>query len=141
MKERKKMKKNDDNETEKIPEIKMTVKKSPVGFTGSMRVNDSVLKKLGCEEKDQIVVIKGDKEILRTIFADDLVSENVVILRTKAMKDLGVEEGDEVTLRMHKELFADTKKKAGDLKEKIGDKIEDMKEKAEKKKEDKKKEE
>ncbi len=120
------MKKED--ETEKMPSVKLKVKESPVRFGGSVRVHDSVLKKLGSEEKDQIVLMNDDeKEILNTIYADDLVAKDTVILRTDAMEDLEVKEGDEITLKVNKEILQDMKDKAGDLKDNVKEKSGDLK--------------
>ncbi len=121
-------------ETEMNPKVKLKVKKSPIRFEGSVRVHDSILNKLGCEEKDQIVLMNDDdKQILNTIYADELVAKDTVILRTEAMEDLDVKEGDEVTLQVNKEIIEELKNKAGDfkddVKEKSGDFKDDVKEK------------
>lgn len=120
------MKKEDETETN--PEVKLKVKKSSVKFEGSMRVHESILEKLGCEEKDQVVLMKDDgKKILNTIFADELVEKDTVILRTETMEDLDVEEGDEVTLQVNKKIIEDLKDTAGDFKEDVKEKSGDLK--------------
>ena len=111
------------SEKETMPEINLTVKKSPVRFGGSARVHDSVLKKLNCEEKEQIVLINDEKKILQTIFADETVTEGAVMLRSEAMKKLGVEEGDKITLQRNKEIFANLKNKAEKLKDSVKEKL------------------
>jgi antitoxin component of MazEF toxin-antitoxin module len=103
------------------------VKESPIRFGGSVRVHDSVLTKLGCEAKDQIVLMKDEKKILRTIFADALVAKNTVVLRTKAMKDLDVKDGDEIELQPNKKILENLKEKAGDFKDSVKEKAGDFK--------------
>ncbi|MFO8109763.1 MAG: hypothetical protein R6U17_04475 [Thermoplasmata archaeon] len=115
---------NKESETEKMPSVKLKVKESPIRFEGSVRVHDSILEELGCEEKDQIVLMNDDeKQILNTIYSDDLVAKDTVILRTEAMKDLDVKEGDEITLQVNKEIFKDLKDKAGDFKDDVKEKF------------------
>jgi len=127
------MKKKD--ETEKTPGVKLKVKKSPIRIGGSIRVHDSILKELGCEEKDQVVLMNDDdKQILNTIYADELVAKDTVILRTESMKDLDVKEGDEITLQVNKKILENLKEKSGDfkddVKEKSGKFKDDVKEKS-----------
>lgn len=113
-----------ESDTGKSPGVKLKVKESPVRFGGSVRVHDSILTKLGCEEKDQIVLMNDDeKQILNTIYADDLVAKDTVILRTEAMEDLDVKEGDEITLQVNKKILEDLKGKTGDLKDSVKEKF------------------
>jgi antitoxin component of MazEF toxin-antitoxin module len=113
----------EEKDAENIPGIKLVVKESPIRFGGSVRVHDSVIAKLGCEVKDQIVLMKDEKKILRTIFADNLVAKNTVILRTKAMKDLDVKDGDEIELQLNKKILANLRNKAGDFKDSVKEKF------------------
>ena len=77
---------------------KLKVRKSPVRFRGSARVHNSVLEKIGSTKKDQVAIISDKKTILRTFFADDLIEEDIIVLRPIAMKQLGVKEGEEVVV-------------------------------------------
>ena len=123
-----------ESETEEMPSVKLKVKESSVRFEGSMRVHDSILEKLGCEEKDQVVLMNDEeKQILNTIYADELVAKDTVILRTEAMEDLDVKEGDEVTLQVNKEILKDMKDKAGKFKDDVKEKSGDFKDSVKKK--------
>ncbi|MGM0405931.1 MAG: hypothetical protein ACQEQM_07310 [Thermoplasmatota archaeon] len=116
------------DETEKTLGVKLKVKKSSVRFEGSIRVHDSILEKLGCDEKDQIVLMNDEeKKILNTIYADELVAKDTVILRAEAMDDLDVKEGDEVTLQVNKKIIEELKNKAGGFKEDVKEQSGDFK--------------
>ena len=113
-----------EGETEMSPGVKLKVKESPIRFDGSVRIHDSILTKLGCEEKDQIVLMNDDeKKILETVFADSLVAKDTVILRTKAMEDLDVKEGDEIILQVNKKILENLKDKAGDFEDSVKEKF------------------
>lgn len=84
--------------------IRLKVQKSPVKMAGSCRIHESVLEGIGCERKEQIAVSAGGKTILCTLFADDLVPNGAIKLRSADMKNLGVDDGAMVTVGARKEV-------------------------------------
>lgn len=98
----KKKESEDDLGPPKVIELK--VQKSPIKMAGSCRIHESTLEGIGCERKQQIAVSAGGRTILCTLFADDLVPNGAIKLRSADMKNLGVEDGAMVSVGARKEV-------------------------------------
>ena len=101
-----------DEETSMVAHL--TVQKSPIKVDGTCRVPESVLPLIGVEEKGQLAIHFKGESVLCTMFADHLVPDGHIKLRSKDMSKLGVSEGDVVTVASLKDMKAFEK----DLKEK-----------------------
>ncbi|MBS3782072.1 MAG: hypothetical protein KGY66_06525 [Candidatus Thermoplasmatota archaeon] len=89
-----------------MTEAKMLeVEKSPIESGGRARVNKTLLEKLSFTSGDLVVVSSDKKDILVTIFGDDLIEEDKIKLRVLDVEKLGVEEGEEISIREHKKLL------------------------------------
>lgn len=100
--------------------ISLKVRKSDIERKGVIRVNDEVLKKLGVEEGERVVISKDEQIIIRKAFGDETVKKDEIFLRPKAREELGVKEGDKVKVEDYETVGEDIKEKLGDVKEKIG---------------------
>jgi len=100
--------------------ISLKVRKSDIERTGVVRVNDEVLKKLGVEEGEQVVISKDEQMILRKAFGDEAVKKDEIFLRPDAREKLDIKEGDKVKVEDYETLGEDIKEKLGDVKGKIG---------------------
>ncbi len=83
----------------------LDVEKSPIKFGGRARVSKNTLNELGIDNGDQVVVSSESKDILVTIFSDDLLDDRVIRLREDDRKKLDVEEGQTVKIARHKKLL------------------------------------
>ncbi len=100
--------------------IFLRVRKSDIERKGVIRLNDEVLKKLGVEEGEQVVISKDEKIIIRKAFGDESVKKDEIFLRPQAREELSVKEGDKVKVEDYETLSEDLKEKLGGVKEKIG---------------------
>lgn len=83
----------------------LLVEKSPIKAGGRARINQEIFEKLEVETGDNVVVSSDDKDILVRIYGDDIVEKDKIILRSRDVEKLGVEEKEEVTIRKHKKLL------------------------------------
>lgn len=100
--------------------ISLKVRKSDIERVGVIRVNDEILKKIGVEEGERVVISKDEQMILRKAFGDESVKKDEIFLRPKAREKLGVKEGDKVKVEDYETIGEDIKEKLRDAKEKIG---------------------
>ena len=91
-----------DEEQTKVAHLK--VQKSPINVDGTCRVPESVLPLIDVEEKGQLAVHFDGKSILCTMFADHMISDGHIKLRSEDMKDLGLNEGDSVVVASRKDM-------------------------------------
>ncbi|MEF8835391.1 MAG: hypothetical protein V5A76_04470 [Candidatus Thermoplasmatota archaeon] len=84
----------------------LLVEKSPIEAGGRARINTDILEKLEVETGDNVVVSSDKRDILVKIYDDDMVEKNKIILRSRDVEKLGVEEKEEVTIRKHKKLLS-----------------------------------
>jgi len=98
----------------------LKVRESDIKRVGVVRVNDEVLKKLGVEEGERVVITREELMILRKAYGDKSVKKDEIFLRPTAREELGVNEGDIVKVEDYETLGEDIKEKLGDVKEKIG---------------------
>ncbi|MFW5945546.1 MAG: hypothetical protein ACOCSJ_01710 [Candidatus Natronoplasma sp.] len=84
---------------------RLVVEKSPVEAGGRARVNSAILDELEITRGDLTVVSSDKKDILVTVFGDDLVDEGRIRLRVNDMDKLGVEEDEEVSVKKHKKFL------------------------------------
>lgn len=87
---------DEDNEQPNV--MNLRVVSSPVKISGSTRVHDAVLEKLGMEEKEQLSIHYDGQTILRTLFADDHIEKDAISLRKDAMSKLSLSEGEIVVV-------------------------------------------
>ncbi len=80
---------------------KLVVEKSPVEAGGRARVNNAILDGLEITSGDLAVVSSDKKDILVTVFGDDLVEEGKIRLRMNDVDKLGVVEDEEVSVKRH----------------------------------------
>jgi len=80
---------------------RLAVEKSPVESGGRARVNNEFLDKLEINNGDLVVISSDKKDILVTVFGDDLVDEGKIRLRVLDVDKLGVTEEDEVSVKKH----------------------------------------
>jgi len=83
----------------------LVVEKSPIESGGRARVNSTILEKLGVSSGDLVVVSSDKKDILITIFGDDLIDEGKIRLREFDVEKLAVVEDEEVSVKKHKTLL------------------------------------
>jgi formylmethanofuran dehydrogenase subunit D len=81
---------------------KLQVKESPIEKSGVSRIHISVLKDLGVEVGNTIVVSSDNGSILVHVYADTLIEENKISLRPVDRKKLGVVGEDEVAIAPYK---------------------------------------
>lgn len=78
--------------------IELSVSPSPIRTDGSCRVHDSVLDKIDVDEKAQVAIYFDGAIILSTIFADELMEEDKIKIRSKSQEIIGAMEGDRVVV-------------------------------------------
>jgi formylmethanofuran dehydrogenase subunit D len=105
---------------EEVTKIELEVKESPIeGKDGVARISDDVLAKIGAEEGHSIVVASESKELLITIYADQMIEPNKISLRPGDRKKLSVAGGDKVFLTPHKTVSESLHEKTDALKKKL----------------------
>lgn len=83
----------------------LLVEKSPINAGGRARINQEIFEKLEVETGDNMVVSSDNKDVLVKIYGDDIVEKDKIILRSRDVKKLDVEEKEEVKIRKHKKLL------------------------------------
>lgn len=83
----------------------LVVETSPVRSTGRARVNSEVLDKLDISSGELAVVSTDKKDILLSLFGDNLIEEGKIKLRILDAEKLGTEEGEEIKIRKHQKLL------------------------------------
>ncbi len=116
--------------------ISLKVRKSDIERVGVVRVNDEVLKKLGVEEGERVVISKNEQMVLLKAFGDKTVKKDEIFIRLKARDELDVKEGDKVKVEDYETLGEDIKKKMGDAKGRIGKGFSKLKERFKKEEEE-----
>lgn len=91
-----------DEEQAKIAHLK--VQKSPIKVVGTCRVPESVLHLIDVEEKGQLAIHFDGKSILCTMYADHMILDGHIKLRSEDMKKLGLNEGDSVVVASRKDI-------------------------------------
>jgi formylmethanofuran dehydrogenase subunit D len=105
---------------EEVTKIELEVKESPIeGKDGVARISDDILTKLQAEEGHSVVVASESKELLITIYADQMIETNKISLRPGDRKKLGVAGGDKVFLSPHKTVRESLNEKTDNLKKKL----------------------
>jgi formylmethanofuran dehydrogenase subunit D len=108
-----------EQEQEEI-KIELVVKESPIeAKDGVARINEAVLKQLGVEEGHSVVTTAGEKSLLLTVFADNLIEKNMISIRPGDLERLGIGTGDKVQLEPHKTVAEVLSEKTEALKEKL----------------------
>lgn len=92
----------------------LTVQMSPIKVDGTCRVPETALALIDVEEKEQLAIHFGGESILCTMYADHMMTDGHIKLRTEDMNRIGVKEGDTVVVASLK----DMKEYEKDLKEK-----------------------
>jgi hypothetical protein len=82
----------------------LKVLKSHIKVDGTCRVPESVLPLIDVEEKGQLAIHFDGESILCTMFADHMISEGHIKLRSEDMEKLGVKEGDSVVVASRKDM-------------------------------------
>lgn len=83
----------------------LKVEESPIIPGGRTRVNKDDIKNLDIYEGDLIVVSSEKKDILVSMYTDDMIEEGRISIREEDRKKLKVQEGDEVDIRKHEKLL------------------------------------
>jgi len=83
----------------------LEVESSPVEAGGRVRVNKDILEDLEVKEGELLVVSSKNKDILVSVYSDEMIDERKINIRVKDRDKLQVEEGDEVTIRKHTSLL------------------------------------
>ena len=91
-----------DEEPTKVAHL--TVKKSPIKVDGTCRVPETVLPLIDVEEKGQLAIHFREKSILCTMFADHMISDGHIKLRSEDMERIGAKEGDSVVVASRKDM-------------------------------------
>ena len=89
--------------------ISLKIRKSDIERVGVVRVNDEILKKIGVEEGERVVISKDEKMILRKAFCDESVKKDEIFLRPTAREELDIKEGDEVKVEDYETLGEEIK--------------------------------
>jgi len=85
--------------------LTLRVEESPVESGGRVRVNKGDIKDHDIQEGDLIVVSSEKKDILVSIYTDEMIEEGRISIRVEDRKKLKVGEGDEVEIRKHEKLL------------------------------------
>ena len=83
----------------------MTVQRSPVKFGGRARTSKDILNELDITEGDLILIRSEKKDVLVSLYYDDIMENGKIKLREEDLKKLGVDEGDLVTIKKHHSLL------------------------------------
>lgn len=86
-------------------DINLRVEESPVKSGGRSRINQKTLEKLNIAEGESVVLRSNHKDILVTIYSDDLIEEGGIKVRQQDLKKLSVKEGDEIKIKKHQSLL------------------------------------
>ncbi|MGM0509861.1 MAG: hypothetical protein ACQESD_01870 [Thermoplasmatota archaeon] len=84
-----------------LTEVTLQTVGSPVQFGGRARVNKDILEQLEVDEGDLVVVSSDNKDILVSLFSDELMDEDKIKLRKDDLRKLKTSEEKNVTLRKH----------------------------------------
>ncbi len=84
-----------------LTELTLQAVESPIQFGGRARVNKSVLEQMEVDEGDLVVVSSDNKDILVTIFSDDMIDEDKIKLRKDDLNKLKISEEKDVKLQKH----------------------------------------
>ena len=82
----------------------LTVRKSHIKVDGTCRVPESVLPLVDVEEKGHLAIHFGGESIMCTMFADHMMTEGHIKLRSEDMEKLGAKEGDSVVIASRKDM-------------------------------------
>ncbi len=83
----------------------LKVEKSPVKSGGRARVNTESIEDLEVDDGELIVVSSDRKDILVSVYGDDLINLGKIKLRKLDVEKLGVGEGQTVNIKKHKKLL------------------------------------
>lgn len=86
-------------------DLTLRVEESPVKSGGRSRINRKTLEKLNITEGESVVLRSNHKDILVTIFSDNLIDEGEIKIRQQDLKKLSVKEGDEIKIKKHQSLL------------------------------------
>ena len=102
-------------------EVTLKVMRSSIGSidSGVARINSSHLSCFGDEIPKMVTLSFGKKKKVVNLVSDKLVKKGTVVLREGDMKDLKVDEGDEITISPYSTLSEDMKDTWKKFKEKI----------------------
>lgn len=81
--------------------VTLQTEESPIAFGGRARINKSVLEQLNVEEGNLVVVSSEDKDILVSIYSDEMIDEGKIKLRKNDLKKLKVDEDKYVEIKEH----------------------------------------
>mgnify|MGYP006305752899 CR=1 FL=1 len=85
--------------------LSLTVEESPVQSGGRARISSETLKKMGLGEGELAVLSSDRKDILVTIFSDNLIGDGKIKVRQQDLKKLGIKKGDMVKIKEHQNLL------------------------------------
>ncbi len=85
--------------------LTLKVEESPVKSGGRSRVSQDTLKKMSLAEGELVVLSSNNKDILVTLYCDNLIGNGKIKIRHQDLKKLGVKDGDEVTIKQHQSLL------------------------------------
>ncbi len=83
----------------------LDVENSPVESGGRVRVNRDIFEGFEFSEGEMVVVSSKTKDILVSIYCDEMMENGKISIRLKDRKKLDVDEGDEVEVRKHQKLL------------------------------------
>lgn len=85
--------------------LTLKVEESPVKSGGRSRVSRQTLQELNLGEGELVVLSSNKKDILVTLYCDNLIRNGQIKIRQQDLRKLGVKEGDEVKLKQHQSLL------------------------------------
>ncbi|MFP3871745.1 MAG: hypothetical protein ACLFVL_02570 [Candidatus Aenigmatarchaeota archaeon] len=86
-------------------QLRLEVENSPIEAGGRVRIDKDTLEELNVVEGELIVVSSKNKDILVSVYSDEMMEKGKISIRVKDRKKLEVEEGDGVDVREHKNLL------------------------------------
>ncbi|MEF8874453.1 MAG: hypothetical protein V5A88_07275 [Candidatus Thermoplasmatota archaeon] len=83
----------------------LRVEESSIKSGGRVRVNEEAIENLDIYDGELIVVSSEKKDILVSMYTDDMIEEGRISIREDDRKKLDVEGRDEVEIRKHEKLL------------------------------------
>ncbi len=88
-----------------VSDLTLKVEESPVKSGGRSRVSPDTLKRMNLGEGELVVLSSNKKDILVTLYCDNLIGNGRIKIRKQDTRKLGVKEGDEIKIKQHQNLL------------------------------------
>ena len=86
-------------------DLTLKVEESPVKSGGRSRVSRETLKNMNLTEGELVVLRSNKKDVLVTLYGDNLIDDGKIKIRKQDTRKLGVKEGDEIKIKQHQNLL------------------------------------